>query len=233
MLIACDFDGTITDIDTTDLILSQFAAPEWREIEQEWLDGKIGSAECMKRQVELIYASRQELDDLIDSIEIAPYFKELVQNCKSSKIPLVVLSDGIDYAINRILANHNIHGLEVRANRLVEKIGGGYSLAFQNSGIGCQSGNCKCRRVWQEELLTIYIGDGKSDFCVSSKVDLVIAKAELLDYCREKKLFHVPFTGFSEASELILRINRDCYDNPAKIYAKPQLKFTPENMLHI
>jgi 2-hydroxy-3-keto-5-methylthiopentenyl-1-phosphate phosphatase len=46
-----DFDGTISPLDTTDLLLDRFADPLWRKIEAEWVTGRIGSLECMARQI--------------------------------------------------------------------------------------------------------------------------------------------------------------------------------------
>ena len=40
-IVFCDFDGTITQVDVTDQILDQFAHPSWREIEQEWVLGRL------------------------------------------------------------------------------------------------------------------------------------------------------------------------------------------------
>ena len=57
MQIFCDFDGTISIQDATDFILARFADAEWRDIEEQWKRGTIGSAQCMQRQVALIRAS--------------------------------------------------------------------------------------------------------------------------------------------------------------------------------
>lgn len=54
-----DFDGTISLEDTTDVILERFADPEWRTVEAEWLAGRIGSRECLARQIDLVRASRE------------------------------------------------------------------------------------------------------------------------------------------------------------------------------
>ena len=69
-----DFDGTIAPQDTTDLILERFADPAWRDIEEEWRAGRIGSRECMVRQIDLIRAIEEELDAFINEIEIDPGF---------------------------------------------------------------------------------------------------------------------------------------------------------------
>ena len=56
-----DFDGTIAPSDATDMLFEQFADPSWREVEEEWQAGVIGSRECMTRQVSLLRATPQEL----------------------------------------------------------------------------------------------------------------------------------------------------------------------------
>ena len=58
-----DFDGTIAPVDTTDLLLERFADPAWHRIEEEWKAGRIGSRECLVRQIDLVRASPEELDD--------------------------------------------------------------------------------------------------------------------------------------------------------------------------
>ena len=44
MHVVCDFDGTITTVDTTDQVLSRLAAPAWEELEAEWRTGRIDAA---------------------------------------------------------------------------------------------------------------------------------------------------------------------------------------------
>ena len=69
-----DFDGTIASVDTTDLLLERFAAPAWRDIEEDWKAGRIGSRECMVRQIDLVRASQPEMDEFVAGIEIDPEF---------------------------------------------------------------------------------------------------------------------------------------------------------------
>ena len=52
-----DFDGTIVPCDATDFLFERFALPEWRDVERDWQAGKIGSRECMTRQVDLLRAT--------------------------------------------------------------------------------------------------------------------------------------------------------------------------------
>ena len=44
MRIICDFDGTITRQDSTDLVLEALADPAWRELQADWLAGRLSGA---------------------------------------------------------------------------------------------------------------------------------------------------------------------------------------------
>src|SRR5262249_32097207 len=118
--VLCDFDGTISVADTTDAIFDRFA-PAWRIIEALWEAGEIGSAECMRRQIELMDVSAEELDEALDGLEIDPTFPAFVRFCDTAKIELSVVSDGVDYFIRRILRNADLAHLAVRANRLIRR----------------------------------------------------------------------------------------------------------------
>ena len=66
------------------------------------------------------------------------------------------------------------------------------------------SGNCKCQFTDGEpRRLRIVVGDGRSDFCVAGRADLVLAKSALLDHCRATAMPHFAFADFHEASRLM------------------------------
>jgi len=202
MQVFCDFDGTISIEDATDMVLTRFAGSEWEDIEQLWKQGQIGSGECMRRQIALIQASRAELDQFLDTVSIDPGFESFLSYCRRDELRVTVVSDGVDYFIRRILARHGINGLPIVANVLTCSFGQGsesYSLFPPFAATGCVSGSgvCKCRVVDSTEL-QVYIGDGRSDFCVSDKVDLVFAKDKLADYCDENGIPYVAFEDFSD-----------------------------------
>lgn len=206
-----DFDGTISLKDTTDQLLETFAHPSWHEIEQEWVAGAIGSAECMRRQVELVRVSKAELDAWIDSIKIDPAFVDFVHLCQQHHINLSIASDGIDYVIRRVLAKHHLSHIHVTANQLVFLDDGRYTLApYHTTGVCARgAGVCKCslaelNRHAGEQIL--YIGDGRSDFCVSQRVDMVLAKASLLTFCEQHHLPYLAYCDFYDAKEALHRL---------------------------
>ncbi|PDT01685.1 phosphoserine phosphatase [Rhizobium chutanense] len=203
MQVFSDFDGTISIQDVTDIVLSHFADPEWEQIEQKWKDGLIGSADCMRQQIALIHASPSELGALLDTVAIDPGFKSFLDYCRLAGVPVSVVSDGVDHFIRHVLLRNGIHDLPVIANRLSCRLVDGreaYALSPAPRATGCLSGSgvCKCQVIWGIEP-HIFIGDGRSDFCVSGMADLVFAKDKLADYCTDHG---IPFIGFADFTDL-------------------------------
>src|SRR2546427_10001143 len=89
-----DFDGTITLRDATDAILEAFADPAWLEIEDAWLSGRIGSRECLARQMALVSATRDQVDRLLDDIGVDPGFPLLLDTCAARAVPVHIVSHG-------------------------------------------------------------------------------------------------------------------------------------------
>jgi len=201
-----DFDGTISRQDTTDQILQRFAEPSWQAIEEDWVAGKIGSRECMRRQVELLRVSPTELDAFIAGIEIDWGFSAFVRVCARHDIPVTVVSDGLDRTIRAVLARAGLGSLNVIANHL-ESVGGDrWRLSSPHAAVSgdCTSGTCKCAVADSlHRPLTLLVGDGKSDHCVAGQADVVFAKKGLIAHCRDNGLPHHPFTDFSQATGLL------------------------------
>ena len=210
-VIQCDFDGTISVEDVTDALLARFARPGWREIEAEWEAGRIGSGECMKRQVALLDMSSAELEDFLAGVTIDPHFHSFVSAAKRLGIALQVVSDGIDRAIHRVLALHGLDGLPVYANHLVQLDERRWRLTSPNAAATCVSacGTCKCELLGRHTATShkvLFVGDGRSDFCVAAKADFVLAKSRLIDHCVGEGIPHAAFGSFEDALALMVNI---------------------------
>jgi 2,3-diketo-5-methylthio-1-phosphopentane phosphatase len=200
-----DFDGTISLEDTTDVVLERFADPSWQKVEAEWLAGHIGSRECMKRQVELIRATPEQLDELCEEIPLDTHFPDLVTFCRKAGIRISVVSDGLDRTITRMLSRFDLD-IPVLANRLVYLGDRRWTLEFPYANAGCESGagNCKCLALTGEaNTLRILIGDGRSDFCAAETADFVIAKAALAEHCQANGVPFIVFGNFAGATPLL------------------------------
>jgi 2-hydroxy-3-keto-5-methylthiopentenyl-1-phosphate phosphatase len=201
--ILCDFDGTIALDDVTDRLLETYADPAWRDIEALWKSGAIGSSACMARQVALLDCSLADLDRLLDDIAIDPTFPAFVRFCEAARLPISIVSDGLDYAIARILRRHGLAHLPVLANALQARPARRYGLEFPHGGRDCAAGagHCKCATSRRDPAFTgptIVIGDGRSDFCVAASADFVFAKDALIGHCRDHGIPHRAFASFAD-----------------------------------
>jgi 2,3-diketo-5-methylthio-1-phosphopentane phosphatase len=194
-----DFDGTISLLDTTDLLLERFAAPEWREVERAWERGEIGSQECMMRQISLLRIAPDELDRFLCMIPLDPEFPAFVQACEQLNFPVTIISDGLDRTIKAALSGLALK-LPVAANRLEWLGNEAWKLSFPEAREGCRvlAGHCKCATMAETRRARILIGDGRSDFCAAEQADMVFAKEKLLTYCRENGLPHLAYETFAD-----------------------------------
>jgi 2-hydroxy-3-keto-5-methylthiopentenyl-1-phosphate phosphatase len=206
-VVFCDFDGTVTQLDVTDQILTQLAHPSWREIEREWVLGLIGSRECLERQIALVDAPPEELQAVIDSIAIDPHFAAFCWFTRRWRMPLYILSDGFDYVIRRVLKRAGVAGpfrngshlfasaLRVEGRRLLP--------SFPHSADPCEHGCATCkatiiRHRSEGRQPIVFVGDGMSDRFAVEAADLVFAKRQLLAHCRESGIACHRFETFKD-----------------------------------
>ena len=206
MNVFCDFDGTITLEDGTDAILQRFALPVWREWEQLWTHGEISSLECLSKQVELIRADRKTLVQFAADLAIDPGILTLAHECTDRGLPFTIVSDGLDLVVDTVLRRHNLSHIPFFANHVIWNPDGNPALEFPNAAPACESrsGTCKCSITGvahKRGVQSVYVGDGRSDFCISEKMDFVYAKGTLLTWCESHGIPCQPYGTLAEVAE--------------------------------
>src|SRR5215468_4450535 len=179
-----DFDGTIAPDDPTDRLFERFADPYWRVLEDEWQSGRISSRECMQRQVDLLRVSPSVLDEEISGIRIDQGFHAFVSFCRGSGAEVKIVSDGFDRVVRAAPGNEDLN-VPFFANKLVWLGEDRWRLAFPHMRADCRvcAANCKCSHGWRRYARRrVVIGDGRSDFCMSSTADFVLAKGSLANF---------------------------------------------------
>jgi len=200
IIIVSDFDGTITKKDSLYDFFKTYANPCWLDVEDMWVKGEIGSMECLEREFELVEnLSEKLIDEYTSTVELDSYFRDFINQNKND---FIIVSDGIDYFINKILEKNNIKNIKIVSNH-AEFIEGKFKISFPNKNPNCKnkSGTCKCsviNSLKEKYKKIIYIGDGQSDFCAAPKADILFAKNSLLNYCREKKINYREFQSFKD-----------------------------------
>lgn len=207
--IFCDFDGTITPTNVTDAVLESFADPLWREIQEEWLAGKLSAREVLEKQMPLISVESKELDAFIETIDVDPFFPQFATSCSERGYRLYILSDGFDYWIGKLLARalsgtRMAAGIPIFACHLGFR-GSRVSISFPYFPRGCAHGCATCKPALFELLKagaqkTVVIGDGVSDHLLARYADLVLAKNQLLQFCHQEGIACQPFQDFREVT---------------------------------
>lgn len=207
-----DFDGTITKQDTVNSFFKIFAASEWLNIEQDWMEGKISSGTCMQLQLNLIQNLTEEnFYNFLNSIEIQDGFIEFCTLAKNYNKNITIISDGFDYFIEYILKKENI-SIPFFANKLDFSKENGFlkfKLLFPSANKSCHLnlGSCKCAKV--KNLITkdekfLFAGDGLSDRCIARKAHLLFAKNSLKNHCIENC---INFTEFNDFNDILNRLS--------------------------
>ena len=201
-----DFDGTITTTDVVDLMLERFASKEWRFVEKDWSEGKIGSRECLSKQIALMRASREDLKKLSLEVQIDPYFQEFLKAAASFSAPVTIVSDGFDVMIHEILRRELgagfLESLPVFCNYL-EWRGEKPTAVFVGDGASCTHGCANCKQSVinahrRRSDRVIFIGDGLSDRFAAKVADLTFAKGKLLKFCEENKITYERYSTFGD-----------------------------------
>ena len=204
--IYCDFDGTITKEDMVNSFFEKYADEKWIESEKLWIEGKITSKENAIKQVSLIMkVTQKELDDFINQTEIDETFYDFYKFLNSKNIDLVIVSDGFDLFVKKIMERLGIYNIKYYANHLIYK-DNLFSIEFPYYNPGCKkgSGMCKCSKIDEKNYL--YIGDGTSDLCPAHNAEMLFAKKVLRDFCDKNSIDYTPFETFSDIQNILSSI---------------------------
>lgn len=205
-----DFDGTIASVDVVDVLLEKFADKKWKEVEKEWASGKIGSRECLTRQIALVEASLEDVDKLAAQVTLDPHFVPFLKKAEELGVLVTIVSDGFDLLIEKVLKNNLetnsglLKALPIFSNKLKHH-GKGFKAVFAAEH-ACEHGCANCKQALIKKLTAaddnvFFVGDGLSDRYAAQSAHLTFAKGKLLDYCAEKKLDYIAYSDFKKITD--------------------------------
>lgn len=203
LLIACDFDGTITQRDTLHAIVEAFGGwGVWDEIEPRLRAGELTLEQAMERQFAEVRSTPEAVRELVlREAPLRPGFAELVEWARRNGHRLVVLSSGFRSVIDAILAEGGVRGLAIHSHE-ARFSAEGCRLVWSDRGERCRICERPCKRhdlvaEWRGEPL-VYLGDGISDRCAARMADLIFARDGLADYLAGERVAYLPFEDFFE-----------------------------------
>jgi len=196
MIVQCDFDGTLTVEDMGFYLLDTFAKGEWRRWLQDYRDKKITVGEFNSRAFATVRTAKEELLAAIRSeTRLREGFSELVAYCREKGFRLAIVSNGVDFYINSILADAGLGDVEAHAATSRFHPGG---LKVQYIGpddipLNDDFKAAYTRFFLKEGYKVAYVGNGPSDANPASLSQHVFARDGLLEYCKERNLPCQPF----------------------------------------
>ncbi len=219
-LLFVDFDGTISLIDTGIAVIDALDLDEAWELEHQWRRGEIDSMQCLAGQWGMVDLPPRAVYRMIDSLELDDEFSVLAEAAIEIGAGLVVVSDGLDFYVDRMLGRlgwQTCDGDEVinRPRQCIPRFANhaqvtdsGIRISFPHRNRACdQCGNCKrshLERLREHFSRVIYIGDGHSDLCASRHADLVFAKAALAADFDAAGDAYTPFETLSDVNAVLL-----------------------------
>lgn len=202
-MIQCDFDGTITDKDVSFFLLDAFADGDWRQLLEEYKKGKISVGAFNRRAFAMVKADKQTLLEFVlksHKVKIRPGIQELLDYCSGKDFRFVIVSNGLVFYIEAILANMGLNNVEVFSARSWFSPEG-----MQVKYIGPDGSHLEdsfketyIKLFVKEGYRVVYAGNGVSDIYPARRAYHVFATGELLELCRETNLNCTPFDDLND-----------------------------------
>jgi 2-hydroxy-3-keto-5-methylthiopentenyl-1-phosphate phosphatase len=207
MLLLLDFDGTLTDVDTLDLLVAEHAPAIWLEAEQALTTGSMTLNEVIAFEFAHVRSTLDEaLAVLRDRVTLRPGLPDLVTFCRERFIDPVVISSGFHELIEPVLAWGGVR-LPVVAHTATFSPDG-TTIEFLQRPV-CPVCGEQCKRMELERLSTgrqiAYVGDGWSDRCAAKAADVVFARASLAQHLTEEGVDYLPFDDLADVREGLRR----------------------------
>lgn len=200
----CDFDGTVSPSDIGAAFARRFSpagAAESPAFLERWMRGEMGHRELTTAQCALLSVTREEAMAFARTFDIDPDFAAFVREAKGRGDEVCVLSEGFGFYVGDLLERAGLGALSWSAN-IARFEGGRVVPGFPEAAEGCgRCGNCKGAhvRAWRARgYRTVLVGDGLSDRCGAREADRVLARRDLLAWCRREGIAAVPFDDFAD-----------------------------------
>lgn len=187
--VVCDFDGTIIDVDTGQLVLTTFSDGDWMRYHDQYVRGEFSFEECLCRQYSHVaHATTASILSLVEErAHVRRGFEELLAAAALAGAPVTVASYGLNFCIEHVM--HNVrNGAAVQVySPKAELEHGRITLTFPSPRTK-DVVNLKEDAVrWykQKGFKTIFVGDGASDLPAVEKADATFAieGSELATMC--------------------------------------------------
>lgn len=207
IIVQSDFDGTVTKQDVSFLLLDTFGDSAWRSYFNLYHKGEISVNEFNRLAFSTIKEARPVLEKFVRGLNVLrPGLVDLVNYCNAQDIPLVIVSNGLDFYIETLLKQAGINELEVHSAR-AEFTPAGIVTTYQGpNGESLDSGfkEAYTRHLLNKGYYIVYMGNGPSDIASAMLADRVFATESLEEHCER---VGISYTSFNDLKQVASQLN--------------------------
>ena len=220
-LVQCDFDGTITMEDVSFLLLDEFADGNWRELLDDYQQGRISVGAFNTAAFAMIRADEKTLLDFVlksGRVRMRAGFPELLSCCSGNGFEFVIVSNGQDFYIKALLKEMGIKNVKYHAA----------TSCFNEDGVevhyigpdGSVVTDCfketYARLFLSRGYRLVYIGNGMSDAYPARLCDHVFATGEMGKRCGELGIKYTSFEDLREVAEALEKLSGELSEEAVK-----------------
>jgi 2-hydroxy-3-keto-5-methylthiopentenyl-1-phosphate phosphatase len=193
MRLVLDWDGTVTERDTLELVVEWFGDGATYRRNGRLLGRSLTHDQALVTSFATIRAGLPEVvDQLLATVRVRRGFRELAERHR----PLVI-SSGFHELIEPILAREGVE-VELLANRLRAQPDG-WQIRFRDRARCAVCGE-SCKRASLPDGSVAYAGDGYSDRCAALAATRVFATGSLAEWL---DLQRVPYERFEDFQDVL------------------------------
>ncbi|MEC4985284.1 MAG: HAD-IB family phosphatase [Oscillatoria sp. PMC 1068.18] len=207
----CDFDGTITAVETFAGMLKKFAPEMSAKIMPQLYEKKLTLRVGVRQMLEAIPAQQyQAVMNYAQDKPIRAGLTELVDFLDSKNVPFYVVSGGLREMIVRVLSREN----EARTP-LINRVAGIAAVDVDSSGEYLRVASefeADSELVAKVRVMEKYpakekiaIGDSITDFNMALKADLVFARDRLIKYLEAENKPYLPWNDFFDIRDTLAK----------------------------
>jgi len=209
----CDFDGTVAQRDVGYSLFSHFSSGKNKELLPDWKSKRLSTRDCLTMEAAMVNASASEILGYLDQFALDSGFAKFVTLCRGNDVPIAIISEGMDFYIEYILAKSDLSDLPVICNRGL-LTNNRIMISFPFSNEHCDwCGSCKGERMAEYRAIAgdtrlVFVGDGYSDACAAAEADVLLAKKDLVEHCEAENIPYNSFKDFDDVTNHLFRSGR-------------------------
>ena len=200
----CDFDGTVTSIDTFDAVVSAATPQLWAELKQQLFNFEINLRQGMEALADGL--TPEDLERMVAHMgqyAPRPCFLPFLAELERAGLPFVLVSGGLVPLVDEVLGSHR-HRLDqlIAAEVLPHPQGG---LRFHSPFANDQELVAKAEVVKRYGRgLCVVIGDSITDLGMAEVADVVFAREPLSGWLEQRGILFHYWDSFADV-EAVLR----------------------------